>query len=84
MLKDEDDYVWCKATIMKKIKIPMDCVKCPDCKGSGEVRRIYGPAWMKNQFDDCLLCGGRGYVEKSYLEFHTRLEEKAKKEVAKK
>lgn len=82
-MDENDNYVYKKEITMKQIRIPDDCVKCPDCKGSGEVRIIYGAPWVKGQFDDCLLCCGKGYVEKSHLEFLQRLEEKRREKTKK-
>lgn len=39
------------------IKIPKGCAKCPVCQGTGQTRTHF------DQFRDCYLCHGRGFVE---------------------
>lgn len=77
-LEDEEGYVYRKEMTLRKVKIPEGCVKCPQCKGSGEVRIYYGQPWDRGQFASCVTCAGRGYVEKEVLDFLEKMNAKRK------
>ena len=65
---DDEGYVYRWERCLKKVKIPEGYVKCPICKGSGEVRRYYGQPWDRGQFMACWACKGQGYVRKEWAE----------------
>ena len=71
----EDDYVFTQhlGIETRRVKIPEDSIKCPDCDGSSRTRFRYSePSPMNNpiasDFMSCILCMGKGFVEISYLE----------------
>ena len=68
MSLDDEGYVFVRKMTMEKVKIPKGHVKCPRCKGSGEVRVYYGQPWDRGQFATCHVCGGKGYAEKEFVE----------------
>jgi len=80
MSKTEDEYVYVWVQTTKKVKVPKDCAKCPTCEGSGEVRVYYGQPWDRGQFSTCHMCGGRGYVEKSFLDLWSKIQKKSEAE----
>ena len=63
-MSEDDNYVWVVKPTFQKVKIPKGYVKCPCCKGSGEVRRYYGQPWDRGQLMTCLVCHGKGFTEK--------------------
>jgi DnaJ-class molecular chaperone len=69
-MKEEEGYIYRPemGMGMRKIKIPEGMVKCPTCKGSGEMRLYYGGPGDRGQFGDCITCGGRGFAEKEWIE----------------
>jgi DnaJ-class molecular chaperone len=67
-LDDEDGYIYVRKETMVKTKIPEGNVKCPTCKGCGEVRRYWGQPWDKGQFIFCITCNGKGFLPKEDLE----------------
>lgn len=62
-----DRVIWREETFLKPIKIPEGSIKCPDCKGTGEILFMYcdpGP----NKYWQCITCLGEGYLKKEDLE----------------
>jgi len=67
-MSEEEGYVWRKKSTLEKVKVPDGNVKCPTCKGSGEIRVRWGQPWDRGQFMDCLTCEGKGFLEKKFLD----------------
>ena len=66
MSLDEEGYVHVRRFQYEKVKIPDGNVKCPLCKGSGELRRYYGQPWDRGQFETCHGCHGRGFLPEGH------------------
>jgi len=78
-MENDERYVYVRTEISKKVKIPKDHVKCPHCKGSGEIRIYYGQPWDRGQFATCFTCGGKGYIPKDFMRFLNEKENRCSK-----
>lgn len=65
MIKPEDfeneRVIWREVCDLRPFKIPEDSIKCPDCKGSGKIIKLYrdpGP----NEYMRCFTCDGKGFI----------------------
>jgi len=66
-LDEEEGFVYRREMTTVKVKIPKGNVKCPYCKGSGEIRVYYGQPWDRGQFRSCIYCNGKGFLRKKIL-----------------
>ena len=63
-MSEDEGYVYRRIETTERVKIPEGFVKCPACRGSGELRIRYGPAHDRGQFGICWYCGGKGFIPK--------------------
>ena len=59
--------------IFETVKIPDNCVICPECEGQGMKRWRYSePSFTNNpavtDYMPCIYCDGQGYLEKELNE----------------
>lgn len=70
MVSGEENYIYRRVQTLERVEVPEGSVKCPRCKGRGEIRRIWGGPNMPGQYTTCPLCMGLGYLsKKQYYEW---------------
>lgn len=73
------DIIYQYKMLLVPIAIPEGAVKCPDCKGEGELRVGYDGTHEQN-YMSCILCSSKGYLTQEDIDMWNRIGSKHAKE----
>jgi hypothetical protein len=74
-----DRFVYQNRMMLVSIPIPEGGIKCPDCGGAGELR-IGWDGTHDQDYMECVLCSGKGYLVQEDIDMWNRIGSKHAKE----